>query len=293
MFSGPHISFSGAIRAERPHFQVLTSSIPLFCHKADTKTRDSLARHFGAFKKAIRKLRQCYDTLQVPALIEDLSPQFPDPRTYPSLETNSTVKFEYVRRMYEKKLLFLGKTDSGERICVKFVRRYSREAHEKCATMGIAPRLRGFKGIGAGWTMVIMDDLSEEYKPFNKEAPGAGKADIEAKLKELHQAHFVHGDIRDTNIMVRMDGKPGFMLVDFDWAGVAGDVCYPANVNKAGIWRPDDVFGRMPITTQHDIAMLKYIFLEGKGRSYLNVNIEPSSRAAAQPGGSKILLASE
>ena len=262
MFSGAHISFSGAILAGRPHFQVLTPSIPLFCHKTDMKTRDSLARHFGAFKKAIRKLRQCYDTLQDPALIEDLSPRFPDPRMYPSLETNSTVNFKYVRQMYEKKLLFLGKTDSGERICIKFVRRYSRETHEKCATMGIAPRLRGFKDIGAGWTMVIMDDLTEEYKPFNKEAPGADEADIEARLKELHQAHFVHGDVRDTNIIVRKDGKPGFMLVDFDWAGVIGDVCYPANVNKRDVWRPDDVSGRMLITVQHDMAMLRNIFHE-------------------------------
>jgi hypothetical protein len=32
----------------------------------------------------------------------------------------------------------------------------------------------------------------------------------EQRLVGLQQMHFVHGDVRD------FDGKPGFMLVDFD-----------------------------------------------------------------------------
>jgi hypothetical protein len=54
---------------------------------------------------------------------------------------------------------------------------------------------------------------------------------IRAGWVELHQAHFVHSDVRDVNMMVRKDGKPGFMLVDFDWAEVIDKVRYPANVN--------------------------------------------------------------
>ena len=52
-------------------------------------------------------------------------------------------------------------------------------------------------------------------------------------LKEtlLHQVGYVYGDLRDTNLMVRKDGQSGFMLVDFDWAGKFGEVCYPMNVN--------------------------------------------------------------
>ena len=262
MFSGAHI-FSGAVRTSRPHFQVFTS-IPLFCHKTDTNMRESLARHFGAFKKAISLLEECYETLENPALIEDLDPRFPDPRTYHSLETNSTVNFKYVGQMYAKRLLFLGKTDNGERVCIKFVRRYSREAHEKCATLGFGPKLRGFEGIGAGWTMVVMDDLSEEYEPFDKNALDADthETDIRKGLNELHQAHFVHGDVRDANIMVRMDGDPGFMLVDFDWAGIIGEARYPANVNKVDFWRPDDVSDGMLIKAEHDMAMMNKIFHE-------------------------------
>jgi len=223
--------------------------------------RESLARHFGAFKKAIQSLRQCYEALKNPALIEDLVPEFPDPRTYHSLETDSTVKFKYHGQMDEQKLLFVGETENGEKVCIKFVHRYSRAAHEKCATMGIAPKLRGFEAIGAGWTMVIMDDLSKEYKPFDdKSLPADTRKNMEAGLNELHQAHYVHGDIRDVNIMVRRDGEPGFMLVDFDWAGIIGEARYPANVNKVDFWRPSDVSDGMPIRSEHDMMMLERMF---------------------------------
>ena len=261
MFTGPQISFSGAVWTTRPHFQVLTPTLPLFCHLTDTAMYESLARHFGAFKVAIRSLEQCYDTLKNPALLENLDPQFPDPRTYRCLETDTTVNFNYLRQIDEKKLLFIGENDNGERICVKFVRRYSQAVHEKCAQMGIAPKLRAFEDIGAGWKMVIMDALDEEYQPFDKRTlPLGADEHLRERLVELHQANFVHGDVRDVNIMVRKDGKPGFMLVDFDWSGIIGEACYPINVNKVDLWRPDDVSDGLLIKSDHDMAMLDRIF---------------------------------
>jgi hypothetical protein len=223
--------------------------------------RESLARHFGAFKKAIEALKGCYEKLKDPNNnLKDLDPTFPDRRTYRSLQTRAEVKFKYIKQVDPDKLLFLGNADDGEWIYIKFVRRYSQGAHEKCAGMGVAPRLRGFEDIGAGWRMVIMDTLDMEYKPFNKHAvPARTCEDMKERLVELHQAHFVHGDIRDVNIMTRKDGKPGFMLVDFDWSGTIGKVRYPMNVNKA-IWRPDDVSDGKLIEPSHDIAMLEYIF---------------------------------
>src|SRR4051812_17640049 len=179
--------------------------------------RESLARHSGAFKTAIRSLEQCYDALNNPALLENLDPGFPDPRTYSCLETKATVNFKYLCQIDETKLLFVGKTDNGERICIKFVHRYSQAVHEKCVEMGIAPKLRGFEDIGAGWKMVIMDFLDKEYEPSDKRTLPLGAEEyLRERLIELHQANFVHGDVRDINIMVRKDDKLGFMLVDFD-----------------------------------------------------------------------------
>ena len=261
MFSGPQISFSGAVWTTRPNFQVLTPTLPLFCHPTDTAIYESLVRHFGAFKAAIRSLEQCYDTLKTPALLENLDPQFPDPRTYHSLETKTIVNFKYLRQIDEKKLLFLGENDNGKRICIKFVRQYSQAVHEKCAQMGIAPKLRGFEEIGAGWKMVVMDALDEEYQPFDKRIlPVGADEHLRERLVELHQANFVHGDVRDVNIMVRKDGKLEFMLVDFDWSGIIGEARYPININKVDLWRPEDVSDGQLIKSDHDILMLDHIF---------------------------------
>ena len=58
--------------------------------------------------------------------------------------------------MVEKKLLLVGETDNGEKICIKFLRPYSQAAHEKCANTGIfeASDLRaGVEGVRRlqGW----------------------------------------------------------------------------------------------------------------------------------------------
>ena len=62
--------------------------------------------------------------------------------------------------------------------------------------------------------------------------------DLKALLVNLHKVGFVHGDVRDTNIMVRKDRKPGFMLLDFDWSGLVGGVRYPMNVFRG----PREIF---------------------------------------------------
>ncbi|KAN0133606.1 hypothetical protein V8E53_008594 [Lactarius tabidus] len=263
---GPQISFSGAVWRAHPHFQVLTPTMPLFYHQTDTNMRESLARYLGAFRKAIKSLEGCYKQLKTPELLKDLDPEYPDLRVYRSLDTPSEaqVKFKYVDSIDDKKSLFIGKTvKDGDRICIKFIRRYSRAVHEECAKMGIAPKLRGFEVIGAGWTMVIMDALDKEYKPFDKmDAVGATDTYklIKERLVDLHQANFVHGDVRDVNIMIRKDGEPGIMLVDFDWSGVIGEVRYPMNVNKTQLWRPERVSDGELIKSDDDIDMLEHIF---------------------------------
>lgn len=68
----------------------------------------------------------------------------------------------------------------------------------------------------------------------------------------------MHGDVRDTNIMLSPDGE--IMLVDFDWAGKAGEIRYPMNVNREDIWRPDGAVDGNLILADHDIAMLKKVF---------------------------------
>jgi len=82
---------------------------------------------------------------------------------------------------------------------------------------------------------------------------------VTSMVRMLHQEGFVHGDIREANILI--DDKSltsddmRIYLIDFDWAGPIGEVKYPAEVNKITVRRPDGVEGGGLITEQHDIEM--------------------------------------
>ena len=89
---------------------------------------------------------------------------------------------------------------------------------------------------------------------------------VQQALVELHREGFVHGDLREANIMVKRDGVDSeglhdIILVDFDWAGKEGSVRYPSNItlNHILLPRPDDVERGGPIAAAHDDQMLKFL----------------------------------
>jgi len=53
-------------------------------------------------------------------------------------------------------------------------------------------------------------------------------------LAALHQAGFVHGDVREANILVEKGGHA--RLVDFDWSGQAGTARYHSLLNPKVRW---------------------------------------------------------
>ncbi|KAI6095799.1 hypothetical protein EDD16DRAFT_1778249 [Pisolithus croceorrhizus] len=222
----PYIVFAGAAWNLRPTIQLLSMPIAFNVHSTDTDNLLVLARHMAAFRKATQTLKRILYQQQL-----------------------------------ENKLVFFG-TESAEgtavvdRICVKFTRRYSPGAHEHCASTGCAPALRGFEKIPGGWFMVVMDDLSNDYETLAKtRVPDSTKNLIHAKLAGFHEAGFVHGDIRDTNIMVSKSDNTQFRIIDFDWAGIAGEVRYPAFLNPE-VRRPEGATDGEFILAKHDDAML-------------------------------------
>jgi serine/threonine protein kinase len=81
------------------------------------------------------------------------------------------------------------------------------------------------------------------------------------KFVSLHQECLVHGDIRDTNIMVEKDGSPRILLVDFDWSGKIGETRYPMNIYRGKrLWRPAGAKDGQLILAEHDIQMLDAMF---------------------------------
>jgi tRNA A-37 threonylcarbamoyl transferase component Bud32 len=107
--------------------------------------------------------------------------------------------------------------------------------------------------------MAVMDAIDKDYEEFTIARKHHSTVDeIRDRLITLHQANFVHGDVRDTNVMVRKNG-PGIQLVDFDWAGEIGKVRYPANVNRTDIVRPEGALDGRFILAEHDMFMLNHL----------------------------------
>ena len=115
--------------------------------------------------------------------------------------------------------------------------------------------------------MVVMDYVAGKSAASAQDVtmalPTSVLDDIRRAKDILHDAGLVHGDLRRPNILIWKDGnrrkasgelRESAMLVDFDWAGRAGNVNYPHNLNDKIGW-PKDVTGGGPILKEHDDFM--------------------------------------
>ncbi|KAG1723465.1 uncharacterized protein EDB91DRAFT_1255616 [Suillus paluster] len=210
------------------------------------------ARTFGALKIATEKLGKLYSQ-PIPLLEdEDASLGCPYPRDY-THSGDHIQQFSYDEtQSLRDRLIFFGKTvgdvaGSGRKICIKFVRHYSREAHDFCAGKGHAPKLIAYNTLAGGWNMVVMDVLDIDdgrsaQRPSSYRSLSAMavldrqplKEAISSLIKKLHADGYVHGDLRDMNFVVR-DNNKDFMLLDFNWAGLTEKAHYPMYVNRKDI----------------------------------------------------------
>jgi len=97
--------------------------------------------------------------------------------------------------------------------------------------------------------------LKPEDKP-SKNTANQLKDALEKIIAALDEKKYVHGDLRSNNIMIRtdvMDKSVDLKLIDFDWAGKARQVHYPAEQNREIQW-PGKAGG--PIEQDHDLKMV-------------------------------------
>jgi len=111
---------------------------------------------------------------------------------------------------------------------------YPVELHKLLAKAQMAPKLFGYQEF-SGVHVVVME-LLEEAAHFNpKTADDSLKEKVRAAVKLMHDDGWVHGDLRDANILVK-NGK--VYLIDFEWAGkpdIVNPPRYPASLNEQ-IW---------------------------------------------------------
>ena len=93
----------------------------------------------------------------------------------------------------------------NEHLYVKFSQRYSEGAHRK---LGLAPKLYAVNEVyGCQWFMVVMEDVSKDYTPLSDltqlSTIGHVRCELAPSLGSLHEEGFVHGDVRNVNVLVR------------------------------------------------------------------------------------------
>ncbi len=193
-------------------------------------------------------------------------------RNFPFLTSHidggQKTSFTYVELLDEEKLLFSAfvNDDRQANCIVKFTQQYSGAAH-CCLAYNSAPTLRHCIRISAEWTAVVMGKSS--YKMlcglnFTDDQQEKVQHKVEKTLRVLHDAGFVHGDLRDTNILIDLESLDSddvkIHFVDFDWAGRIGEAKYPYGINGITVRRPEGAKGGELIAVEHDKVMVSFLF---------------------------------
>ena len=131
-------------------------------------------------------------------------------------------------------------------VLVTFCKSYSKEVHICVASSGHAPEFLGMEILSDEWLMVVMEYVNGSSWD---EAIDKPLAELRAAVLSLHGASFVHGDLRPNNILV-MSGI--VCIIDFEWAGVAGQVVYPFLMNHSDVTWPDNAKHGQSIKQAHD-----------------------------------------
>ena len=156
---------------------------------------------------------------------------------------------------YSSKAVFLANaqvTGNDPFKVVKFTEAYGKDAHRVAHEGGFAPKLYYCEKVESVGTWVVVTDfvasvsvhVSSVTEPLRK------------AVKTLHDKGFVFGDLREPNVLVTEEGE--VQLIDFDWAGHAGEARYPYDIAITSDhgWHADVRPGGL-IAREHDEHMFK------------------------------------
>ncbi|EJF56104.1 hypothetical protein DICSQDRAFT_175214 [Dichomitus squalens LYAD-421 SS1] len=237
--------------------------VPLHVHDTKLAELEAGDRLLAALRIAVHTLRERYPDI---ANSRRSLAHFPFREFYVD-DRGVRHEFTYLTAIDEKRVFRVETLDTEtSRLVVKFSRQYSEAAHRAAHALGLAPALHAVNKV-YDWYMIVMEDMPTGYTTMwdlKRESSSAamsleGAQDtIKTKLAELHRGGFVHGDVRDLNVLVRDKSTatigPDVLLVDWDWAGVKAEARYPCNVNQE-IARPKGATSGDSITEEHDMWM--------------------------------------
>ena len=150
--------------------------------------------------------------------------------------------------MFEATAVLPEAADTPQPVIVKFLKgiSYPEKFHRRCFENNIAPPLLAHVSTEL-YTMVVMGKVEGttlhsflDEKKRRSDAAGIEKAkavvaSLENALSFFNHQTFVHGDFRDTNIVVTEDGS--VRIIDLDWACKESEGrCYPLELNHHIAW---------------------------------------------------------
>jgi len=147
-------------------------------------------------------------------------------------------KLKYTKRMaadYPEKVVFeasmepMSQAGKSRIVVVKFTRSYCEAAHRLLAEISFAQRLWYCEKVeNIGMYVVVMDLAAGRYIGIHyQDQRLVGK--LRTAIQTLHGMNFVHGDLRELNILVTKNGN--MKIIDFDWCGKDGEMCYPSDIS--------------------------------------------------------------
>lgn len=260
MYTGPNVQALGAVYLSKQYVEVLSPSLPLYFNEYDSPAMCTLIRFLTALRRLFNSLCDIYKNPNDYA-VETSQVDFPYPRSYQSFP-GSLVQFTYVKRISTIRLVFTARAQDDKIIIVKFgIGHYGVEAHQAAAKAGLAPALLDHSQLAGGWWMVVMEPLQDGFKPCDEfdTLDKSCQEVITETLRRFHDLGFVHGDLRDTNVFVRLyQDQWESQIIDYDWAGKEGDVVYPIGVYiNDFVWRPKRYMDGDKITSEHDDKTLE------------------------------------
>lgn len=258
--AGPHMGICAAVQGRGPCVDPVVPLLPLLVLKHDRRMMVAVTRALKATKICLRDLKVYYNNLSdSDPSREDINQLiFPYPRIFHF--RGNDVPFVYDRQLGDK-LLFEAHVNQavsdlpvGQEIYVKYTDSYCCEAHEQCYALDqSAPCLYAHSVLANGWHMVVMEKLAGvDFRP--QEEPQSVKEKLQRVVQHLHTKGLVHGDLRANNIRVVGDRV---CLVDFDWAGRAGEQRYPGFMNHADVEWPAGASDGEFLQFEHDNAWLQ------------------------------------
>ncbi|KAG8948546.1 hypothetical protein FRC00_008564 [Tulasnella sp. 408] len=272
---GPLLSIYGAFWDGRSVLvEPLTATLHMLPDLSQDRTTELAKALYALWQGAEQLKSRNYDSL--PA-----SPMHPGlPRVYKSFKTSEQkeVPITFTRPHPGTPLMFIATSAGYPDLLAKFAvnHPYGADVQTLLHKAGLAPRYYGRIEHDGNLTGHVMDylpppsedssgwitlhDFAKE-KDFRRASESIGNA-LDTIISLLREGNVVHGDLRSNNIMIRVNSKRfaeepvSLHVVDFDWAGKAGDsdVRYPLTLNSQIVWPGES---GSPILQDHDDKMVK------------------------------------